>query len=123
VTSCSNKETFTFEILNKSNFKIEKLNIGCAIRDTIIAIDPLDKVSTELIFEQSTLQVFVSNSFKDAEFCIKVLEYSDFQNSFKNSNGIAVEINRLDNQRIIPIEIEYDNQKGFIFNIKTEEGS
>ena len=116
--SCKNEKTFIVEIENKSRYKIDKLNIGCAIEEKIIEINPLGKILTELKLEQSTSQVIISKTFKNPEFCITVLEYSDSNGQYKNSIGDAIEIDRFKEQIINKIEIEYSSEGKFLSKVK-----
>lgn len=116
--SCTNEKTFVVEIENKTKYKIDKLKLGCAIENKNIEIEPFGKTLTELKLEQSTSQVIISKTFKEPEFCITVLEYSDSNRHYENTIGNAIEINRLKERVINQIEIEYNYERKFRYSIK-----
>lgn len=119
--SCINEKTFSIEIENKTEFKINKLRLGCSFENKTIEIEPYSKTLTELKYNETTSKFIISRTFTEPQLCVTVLEYSDSTKRYENSVGSAIGINQLGEQNINHLVIEYRNELSYKFGIKVDK--
>jgi hypothetical protein len=116
--SCSGEKTFDFEIENKTEFDIDILEFGCGFEKKAIKIQSFEKKSTELVYKQTNAKYIVSKTFKEPELCITILKYSDSTNSYTNSIGNVIGINRFSDKNLNQIEITKRKDEKYRFKIR-----
>ncbi len=91
LTSCNKETTYDCTLINETTYNIKSVKFTCAVDETKIAVPPLGtSAKFELRYEKR-----VGRFFTEPLVCITVTEYADSSQTYQNTIGGTLSVNKL----------------------------